>query len=123
MRGIAGYAAPTATSAPKTGTPQALSVMTREVIEDQGAVTLDCVLRKTADATAGGYYGEWDCYRILGLDAAFSTYWDGLRGNYGNRIPGSIGTVFAAGISGHDLPGAWRGWSANVRARYFGPRD
>lgn len=41
----------------------------------------------------------------------------------GNRIPGSIETVIAAGVSVHDLPGIWRGWNASARVRYFGPRD
>ncbi|RYD76373.1 MAG: TonB-dependent receptor, partial [Verrucomicrobiaceae bacterium] len=41
----------------------------------------------------------------------------------GQRIPGSIETVFAAGISVHDLPGFWNPWTASLRLRYFGPRD
>ena len=41
----------------------------------------------------------------------------------GQRIPGSIETVIAAGISVHDLPGALSPWTASVRLRYFGPRD
>jgi len=41
----------------------------------------------------------------------------------GQRIPGSIETVVAAGVSVHDLPGAWRHWTASARVRYFGARD
>jgi len=41
----------------------------------------------------------------------------------GDHVPGSVETVVAAGVSIHDLPGAWAPWSASLRARYFGPRD
>jgi outer membrane receptor protein involved in Fe transport len=72
---------------------------------------------------------EWANYyqpiSWLTLDADFA--WSQARFSEsaaeGNRIPGSIETVFAAGISVHDLPGIWRAWDASVRLRYFGPRD
>ena len=41
----------------------------------------------------------------------------------GQRIPGSVETVVAAGVTLHDLPGMWNRWSASARLRYFGPRD
>ena len=31
--------------------------------------------------------------------------------------------MIAAGVSVHDLPGAWSRWNASARVRYFGPRD
>jgi outer membrane receptor protein involved in Fe transport len=39
----------------------------------------------------------------------------------GDRIPGSIQSVVAAGVGVHDLPGAG-GFFASLRLRYFGPR-
>lgn len=86
-----GYTATEATSATKTGTrlletPQAVSVVPRKLIDDQGARNLEEVIRNTAGVTPGGYYSEWDYYRIRGFDAAFTTYWDGLRGDYGKNV-------------------------------------
>lgn len=76
----------TKTDTPRLETPQAVSVVPRALIEDQGAVTLDQVLANTAGVTTGGYYGDWDYYRIRGFDASFSTYWDGLKGDYGKNV-------------------------------------
>lgn len=85
------YSVTEAVAATKTNTrlldtPQAVSVVPRALIEDQGAVTLEEVLRNTAGVTTGGYYSDWDYYRIRGFDAAFTTYWDGLRGDYGKNV-------------------------------------
>ncbi len=41
----------------------------------------------------------------------------------GQRIPGSVETTIAAGITVHDLPGALSPWNASLRVRHFGPRD
>lgn len=72
-----------ASSATKGGgplleTPQAISVVPRELMDDQGARKLDDVLRNVAGVMPGGYYASWDYYRIRGFDAAFSTHLDGL---------------------------------------------
>ncbi len=80
-----GYAdTPEASSATKGGgplleAPQAISVVPRALMDDQGARKLDDVLRNVAGVMPGGYYASWDYYRIRGFDAAFSTHLDGLR--------------------------------------------
>lgn len=72
---------------------------------------------------------EWANYYSptpwLTIDADFAWSQARFRENApeGNRIPGSVETVVAAGVSVHDLPGAWSKWSASARVRYFGPRD
>lgn len=83
-----GYAVTNAAGAlkldiPLLETPQAVSVIARALLEDQGARKLEDALRNVAGVTVGGYYSDWDYYRIRGFDAAFSTYQDGLRGDYG----------------------------------------
>jgi hydrogenase/urease accessory protein HupE/outer membrane cobalamin receptor len=37
----------------------------------------------------------------------------------GTRVPEAVGTVISSGITLHD----WKGFSASLRLRYFGPRD
>ena len=78
------YAAPETRTATKTRTllletPQAVSVVTRKLIEDEGVQDLEGALRNVAGVSVGGYYNEWDYYRIRGFDASYSnTYLDGL---------------------------------------------
>jgi iron complex outermembrane receptor protein len=84
-----GYGVQNATSATKTDTPlletpQAISVVPRALLEDQGALKLDDVLKNVAGVSHGGYYGEWDYYRIRGFNASFYTYLDGLLGGLYN---------------------------------------
>jgi iron complex outermembrane receptor protein len=68
---------------PLLETPQAVSVVGEEIIEDQDARKLEDVLRNVAGVSPGGYYDGWDYYRIRGFDSSFNTFWDGLRGDYG----------------------------------------
>lgn len=68
---------------PLLETPQAVSVVTEELIKDLGTPKLEEVLRNVAGVSPGGYYSDWDYYRIRGFDAAFNTFHDGLRGDYG----------------------------------------
>jgi iron complex outermembrane receptor protein len=83
-----GYVAPAVitsglkTEVPLLETPQAISIVTKDLIVDQGARNLEDVIKNVAGVTPGGYYSEWDYYRIRGFDAAFTTYQDGLRGDY-----------------------------------------
>src|SRR5262249_19734446 len=86
-----GYGVENATSAMKMNTPlletpQAVSVVTRALMDDQGARKLDDVLKNVAGVTPGGYYSDWDYYRIRGFDASFTTFWDGFRGDYGKNV-------------------------------------
>lgn len=82
------YAAPeNTTSGIKVNTrlieiPQAISVVSHELLKDQSVQTLGDALKNVAGVTPGGYYSEWDYYRIRGFDAAFTTYIDGLRGDF-----------------------------------------
>jgi iron complex outermembrane receptor protein len=68
---------------PLIETPQAITVVGRELLDSQGAVKLDDALKNVAGVIAGGYYDGWDYYRIRGFDASFNTYIDGLRGGNG----------------------------------------
>ncbi len=84
----AGYVAVETESGTKTETsllevPQSISIVTRQLLDDQGAVKLDDALKNVAGVSPGGYYDNWDYYRIRGFDASFNTYVDGLRGANG----------------------------------------
>jgi iron complex outermembrane recepter protein len=68
---------------PQLETPQAVSVVTEDLIKDQGTPKLEEVLRNVAGISPGGYYSDWDYYRIRGFDSSFNTFFDGLRGDYG----------------------------------------
>ena len=60
-------------------TTQAVSVVTRKLIEDEGVQDLEGALRNVAGVSVGGYYNEWDYERIRGFDASYAdTYLDGL---------------------------------------------
>ncbi|HTQ60471.1 MAG TPA: TonB-dependent siderophore receptor [Candidatus Solibacter sp.] len=63
--------------------PQAITVVNRELLDDQGAYKLDDALKNVAGVIPGGYYEAWDYYRIRGFDASFNTFVDGLRGGNG----------------------------------------
>jgi iron complex outermembrane receptor protein len=87
----AGYAARSPTTATKTDTPlqetpQAVSIVTREFLDDVNARKLEDVLQHVAGVTIGGIYSDWDYYRIRGFDASLTTFWDGLRGDYGMYV-------------------------------------
>lgn len=82
-----GYRAETSRSATKGNTPlletpQAIQVLTRQLIDDTGARTLTDVLRHAAGVMPGGYYNGWDYVRIRGFDADTSVYLDGLLNDY-----------------------------------------
>jgi iron complex outermembrane recepter protein len=68
---------------PLMETPQAITVVGRDLLDSQQAVKLDDALKNVAGVIAGGYYDGWDYYRIRGFDASFNTYIDGLRGGNG----------------------------------------
>lgn len=63
--------------------PQNIQVIPRSLLDDQHAVTLDDALGNVAGVTTGGYYENWDYYRIRGFAADFNSYIDGLRGPNG----------------------------------------
>lgn len=71
------------TETPLLETPQAISVLSENIIRDQDARKLEDVIKNVAGVTPGGYYEDWDYYRIRGFDSSFNTFWDGLRGDYG----------------------------------------
>ncbi len=83
---VPGYVAATAQTATKTGTPvletqQAISVITGEQIEDQGATTLGDTLGYTAGLTAQpfGTDPRFDAPTIRGFNGADAQYLNGLR--------------------------------------------
>jgi iron complex outermembrane receptor protein len=63
--------------------PQMISVVNRQLLTDQRVITLEEALKNVAGVKAGGYYRDWDYYRIRGFDASFTTYVDGLLGENG----------------------------------------
>jgi iron complex outermembrane receptor protein len=64
---------------PLLETPQAVSVIDRALIVDQGAEKLEDVVKNAAGVSVGGYYANWDYLRIRGFDASgASVYLDGL---------------------------------------------
>lgn len=80
------YSAPISITATKTATrdldnPQATQTVKRQLLDDQGTITLEEALRNVAGVMPGGYYADWDYYRIRGFDASIETYMDGLLGN------------------------------------------
>lgn len=60
--------------------PQNIQVVPRSLLDDQGALRLEDALRNVAGVTVGGYYENWDYFRIRGFDSSFNTFVDGLRG-------------------------------------------
>lgn len=91
--------------------PQNIQVVPRSLLADQGALKLDDVLKNVAGVTPGGYYSNWDYYRIRGFDAAFNTFIDGLRHHSGmgeelfgleqvEIVKGPAGTLFGQGPLG-----------------------
>ncbi|HWB98746.1 MAG TPA: TonB-dependent siderophore receptor [Bryobacteraceae bacterium] len=73
----------TKTNLPLFDVPQAITVVTRSLLDDQGAIKLDDALKNVAGVMPGGYYDGWDYYRIRGFDASFTTYLDGMLGGNG----------------------------------------
>lgn len=70
-------------SLPLVETPQAISVINRDLMDSQNVIQLQDALKNASGVIAGGYYDGWDYYRIRGFDASFNTYIDGLRGGNG----------------------------------------
>ncbi|MBK1882244.1 TonB-dependent siderophore receptor [Luteolibacter pohnpeiensis] len=87
-----GYAPPASTTGalksdvPLLETPQAISVLDRDLMEDQDARKLEDLLKNVSGVSTGGYYKGWDYFRIRGFEAGSSTFWDGLRGDYGRSV-------------------------------------
>lgn len=82
------YTAALAASASKSSiplieNPQNIQVVPRMLIADQGAFQLEDILKNVAGVTPGGYYDNWDYFRIRGFSADFNTFVDGLRGGNG----------------------------------------
>lgn len=73
----------TKTDLPLVETPQAISVVGRDLMNEQNVVRLDDALKNVAGVMAGGYYGNYDFYRIRGFSSYGYTFIDGLRGGNG----------------------------------------
>lgn len=63
--------------------PLNIQVVPRSLLVDQSALRLEDVLKNVAGVVPGGYYSNWDYYRIRGFDADFNTFVDGLRRHSG----------------------------------------
>lgn len=68
---------------PLAENPQNITVVNRALLDDLSVVRLEDALRGVAGVQTGGYYNNWDYFRIRGFDADFNTYIDGLRGGNG----------------------------------------
>ena len=81
----------TKTDTPLTQTPQAISVVTRELFTDRGARNLQETLRYSAGVTADAYGLDTrsDGSTVRGLDPV--QYLDGLRRSYGFNPLAQIG--------------------------------
>lgn len=64
-------------------TPQAISIIPRNLIEDQGARRLEDILKNTSGISRGGDYTAWDYYRLRGFDVSADSFIDGLLGPNG----------------------------------------
>jgi len=78
-----GYIAEDANTATKTDapillTPFSVEVIDRDLMDDQYATNLDDVLRNVAGVIPGGYYKNYDYYRIRGFESGNNTFLDGL---------------------------------------------
>ncbi|WP_229740912.1 TonB-dependent siderophore receptor [Silvibacterium dinghuense] len=73
----------TKTELPLNEVPQSISEVNRQQMDAEGVVTLEQALRNVSGVMAGGYYDNYDYYRIRGFDASFNTYIDGLRSGNG----------------------------------------
>ncbi len=58
--------------------PQSIASVDADLIRERHAIKLEQVVQHVAGVTIGGYYGDWDYFRIRGFDAADSTRQDGL---------------------------------------------
>ncbi|AFL87435.1 TonB-dependent siderophore receptor [Terriglobus roseus DSM 18391] len=63
--------------------PQSVTVVNRELMNSQGVVKLDDALKNVAGVMPGGYYDNYDFYRIRGFDGSYNTFIDGLRSGNG----------------------------------------
>lgn len=73
----------TKTETPPLLQPQSLGVIDAELMRDQHVVKLEDAIRNVAGVTIGGYYNDWDYFRIRGFDAGYNTRQDGLLASPG----------------------------------------
>jgi iron complex outermembrane receptor protein len=63
--------------------PQASGSVDATLIREQDAIKLEDAIRNVAGVNVGGYYSDWDYYRIRGFDASATTQLDGLTATPG----------------------------------------
>lgn len=61
--------------------PQNIQILSKNFLDEQGAVLLQDSLKNVAGVQPGGYYKGYDYFRIRGFDASKEIYLDGLRLN------------------------------------------
>lgn len=73
----------TKTDTPPLLQPQSVGTVDATLMREQHAVKLEDAIRNVAGVTVGGYYSDWDYYRIRGFDASATTRLDGLTATPG----------------------------------------
>lgn len=68
----------TKTETPPLLQPQSIGLVSGDLMRQRHAVKLEDAIQNVAGVTIGGYYGDWDYFRIRGFDAADSVRLDGL---------------------------------------------
>lgn len=62
-------------------TPQNIQILSKNFLDDVGAIHLEDSLKHIAGIQPGGYFQGYDYFRIRGFDASQNIYLDGLRLN------------------------------------------
>jgi len=78
-------------STPLVETPQDIQIISGDLISDQRAIKLDEALRNVAGVMPGGYYSNYDYFRLRGFDASGYIYLDGLLFDSGVQLNAEIG--------------------------------
>jgi len=63
---------------PLSETPQNIQVISSDLMSDQHDITITDALRNVAGVMPGGYYGDYDYFRMRGFDSSGYIYQDGL---------------------------------------------
>jgi iron complex outermembrane receptor protein len=77
-------------SVPLAETPQNIQVISGDLLSDQRDITLTDALRNVAGVMPGGYYSNYDYFRLRGFDASGYLYLDGLLFDTGVQLSAEL---------------------------------